>query len=62
MEQKRYKDRYNELKKYDENLFDNLRPMLEESFIDYKTNNAIDLLKDILGEQMIHFTDQFFSI
>ena len=62
MEQKRYKDRYNELKKYDENLFDNLKPMLEESFIDYKTNNAIDLLKDILGEQMIHFTDQFFSI
>jgi allantoicase len=36
--------------------------MLEDSFIDYKTNNAIDLLKDILGEQMIHFTDQFFSI
>lgn len=62
LEQKRYLDRYIELKKYDEGLFDNLKPMLEDSFINYKTETAINMLKDILGEQMIHFTDQFFAI
>jgi hypothetical protein len=50
LEQKRYLDRYIELKKYDEGLFDNLKPMLEDSFINYKTETAINMLKDILGE------------
>lgn len=63
MEQRQYMNRYNELKDYENNLFDyNLKNMLEDSFIDYKTNAAIPLLKEILGPQMIHFTDSFQSI
>ena len=60
LEQKQYKENYEKLKDYNNSLFDaNLKFMLEDSFIDYKTNAAIDILPQILGSQMIHFTDQY---
>ena len=43
-----------------ESLFDgNLYLMLKDSFINEKTENAIPLLKEILGTELIHFTDSF---
>lgn len=60
LEQKSYMERYEKLKNYQNGLFDaNLKFMLEDSFIDYKTNAAINILPQILGTQMIHFTPQF---
>lgn len=41
-------------------MFDeNLERMLDDSFIDRKTNNAISLLPRIMGDYMIHMTDTF---
>lgn len=49
LEQQDYMRRYNELKDYDNNMFDrNLKNMLEDSFIDEKTNRAINMLPKIL--------------
>lgn len=60
LEQRQYMNRYEALTDYDTNLFDsNLKNMLEDSFIDFKTRHAIPLLKEILQPQMTHFTDQF---
>ena len=66
LEQQDYLSRYNDLKNYETNMFDeNLisrdkkSGMLVESFIDQKTNDAIDMLPRILKSQMIHMTDGF---
>lgn len=41
-------------------MFDeNLERMLDDSFINRKTNNAISLLPRIMGRHMIHMTDAF---
>ena len=41
-------------------MFDeNLERMLDDSFINRKTNNAIRLLPNIMGKHMIHMTDSF---
>ena len=69
LEQQEYKARYDKVFKDakdsymggdTESLFDgNLYLMLRDSFINEKTENAIPLLKEILGTELIHFTDTF---
>lgn len=60
LDQQDYLEKYEEMKDYNKNMFNrNLQRMLEDSFIDQKTHDAIDMLPNILGSQMIHFTPQF---
>ena len=68
-EQQDYKERYDSMhsqalavsKGYESNLLfdENLIHMLDDSFIDTKTNNAIPFLEEMLGDELIHFTKSF---